>query len=431
MQFFNAPKGVILTVKNGRLSLDAAAAEGLYSGAQETKKRRRCAMPTTSKKAIVNGRIIDGTGARPLESGTVIIDGDEIAAVGRADEAAIPADAERIDASGKTVMPGLIDGHMHVTSMPAFLDAQGHLAQSFKGIGKLRRCLEWGTTTVANVSGCPENVILRRAIETREVTGCARLLVGAMVNATGGHVRGRAADGPWEVRKAVREMIVAGVDFIKTAASGGFQWEHERVEWEDYTLEELTALVEESHSKDKRVAVHAHSQSGLNHSIQAGCDIIAHGAMIDDEALSGIAAKGLCYMPTLHITSKKVTERPSLPPHMRERMERAHPVHRAGVRKAHQMGITISVGTDGGPGDIMNELAELVRCGLSPMDAIVAATRNTADALGILDTVGTLEPGKKADMVIVAGNPLDDVSRLSDKRNVVLVMKEGKAFGLF
>ena len=385
-----------------------------------------CERTDMSKKAIINGRLIDGTGREVIEPGVLLIEGGTVEAAGRAGEIPIPSDAERIDATGRTVMPGLIDAHMHVTRMPEFLDAHGHLSESFKAIGVLRRCLSRGITTVANVGGCPENVLLREAIEAGQVEGCARLLVGAMVNPTGGHVRGRAADGPWEVRKAVREMIVAGVDFIKTSASGGFQWEHERIWWEDYTTEELIALVEEAHSKDKRVAVHAHSQPGLNHSIQAGCDLITHGALIDDEALEGIAARNLYYIPTLYITSHWILQRPSLPPHMKERMTEAHPVHRAGVRKAHRMGITIGVGTDGGPGDAMRELVELVGCGLSPMEALVAGTRTTADALGILDKVGTLEPGKRADLLLVEGDPLEDISILSEERNVLLVMKEGK-----
>jgi imidazolonepropionase-like amidohydrolase len=355
-----------------------------------------------------------------------LVAGDRIAAVGKEKEIPIPQEAERIDAAGNTVMPGLIDGHMHVTSMPGLLDARGHLAQNLKAVGVLRRCLAWGTTTVANVGGCPENVLLRKAIEDRHVDRCSRLLVGAMVNATGGHVRGRSADGPWEVRKAVREMVMAGADFIKTSASGGFQWEHERMEGEDYTVEELKALVEEAHSKGKRVAVHAHSQPGLGHSIEAGCDIIAHGALIDEAALKGIAAQGVYYMPTLFITSDKVIGRPSLPPYMKERMTKAHPIHRAGVRKAHEMGIKICAGTDGGPGDLMYELVELVRCGLSPMDAIVTATRNTAEALGILNDVGTLQPGNKADLLLIQGEPHVDISLLGDEKNILLVMKDGK-----
>jgi imidazolonepropionase-like amidohydrolase len=374
--------------------------------------------------AIVGGSVVDGTGAPPVSGATVLIEGAQIAAVGQGIE--VPSDAQRIDAEGRFILPGLIDGHMHVTSMPAFLDAMGHLRANLRAVGKLADCLSWGTTTVANVGGCPENVLLRQAIKEGYIGGCARMLVGAMVNATGGHVRGRAADGPWEVRKAVREMISSGADFVKTAASGGFQWEHERIEWEDYTVEELDALVQETHSKDKRVAVHAHAQPGLQHAIETGCDIITHGALIDEEALEGIAEHDLFFMPTLYITSERSYSREALPSHMKERMMAAYPVHRAGVSKAHEMGITLCAGTDGGPGDVNYELIELVHCGLSAMDAIVAATRNTADALGILDRVGTLEPDKWADLILVDGDPLSDIAVLYDQGNIPLVMKNGK-----
>ena len=377
-------------------------------------------------KAIVNARLIDGTGREPVERGTIVIDGGAIKSVGPAHDVAVPDDATRIDAAGRTAMPGLIDGHMHVTSMPGLLDAKGLLAQSLKAVGKLRQCLRWGTTTVVNVSGCPEMVLLRDMIDDGTIAGCARMPVAAMVNATGGHVRGRDADGPWEVRKAVREMCMANVDLIKTAASGGFMWEYEAVTWEDYTTEELAAVVDEAHRKDKRVAVHAHSQPGLDHAIETGCDIITHGALIDDKALEGIAAKGLHFMPTLYITSDHVVKRPKLAAHMKERMSHAQPIHREGVRRAHEMGIAISAGTDGGPGSLMLELIELANCGLSPMDTLVVATRNTADALGMLDQVGTLEPGKRADLILIDGDPLDDIAIMSKQENVLLVMKRGK-----
>lgn len=374
----------------------------------------------------MNASVVDGTGRPPLSPGVVLVQENSILRVGLRDEIVIPPEAEVIDGAGLTVLPGIIDVHMHVTSMPGLLDAHGHLVQSFRGIGKLRQCLAWGTTTVANVGGCPENVLLRRAIEEGQVRGVARLVVGAMVNATGGHVRGRSADGPWEVRKAVREMLMHGADFIKTAASGGFQWEHERISWEDYTEEELEALVDEAHARDKRVAVHAHAQPGLNHAIAAGCDIITHGALIDDEALEGIAAHKLFFVPTLYITSEESYSRPQLPPHMKQRMQEAHPTHREGVRKAHQMGITIAVGTDGGPGDAMKEMVELVHCGLSPLEAIVAGTRNSALALDLLGRTGTLEPGKVADLILVRGHPLKEVEALTERANVALVMKEGR-----
>jgi len=374
-------------------------------------------------KAVVNCRLVDGRGGEPMGNATVVVQDDRIAAVG---QAPAPDGAEVIDAAGRVVMPCLMDGHMHVSSMPEGMDARRHVAASLSGLGKLRQCLAWGTATVAHACASAESAALRDAIASGQTGPAARLLVGAAVNATGGHVRGRAADGPWEIRKAVREVILGGADYIKTAASGGFQWAHERVEWEDYTQEELAALVAEAHAKDKRVAVHAHSQPGLNHAINAGCDIILHGAVIDEEALRGIAAKGLWYMPTLFITSRHVVDRPNFPEHTRERMKRAQPIHRQGVRRARELGLKICGGTDGGPGSIMLEMQELVSCGLSAMEAIVACSRNTAEALGVLDHLGTLEPGKKADLLIVNGDPLADIRVLASQDRLSLVMKDGR-----
>ena len=381
---------------------------------------------TTTRTVLTNCRIIDGTGGAVVESGTVLVNGDVIEAIGSSAVVPVPPECRQIDLRGQTVLPGLIDGHMHVTGMPGLLDAAGHIRDSLRGAGKLRKCLRWGTTTVANASGCPENVILRQAIEQSQIDGCSRLLVGAVVTPTGGHVRGRDADGPWEVRKAVREMVLAEADFIKTTASGGFQWEHEELGRQDYTLDELRALTDESHARGKRVHAHAHAQPGLGHAIEAGCDVILHGALIDERALAGIAAAGLWYMPTLHITSEQIWSNTNYPEHMRRRMKQAHPVHRAGVAKAWEMGLRITVGTDGGPGSVMHELCELVDCGLSPMDALVAATRTTADAFGLLDRLGTLESGKLADLLAVDGDPLDDISVLMKQERITLVMKEGR-----
>jgi imidazolonepropionase-like amidohydrolase len=372
------------------------------------------------QKAIVGGRIIDGCGAAPIDPGAVLVEEDNIAWVGAAEDADISEGAEIIDATGKTVMPGLIDAHMHV-------------GFHFKALKRLRDCLDRGTTTVATVTGGPGAIMLRDAIEGGLVDRCPRYVVGCVVGATCGHLRrtdgnvaGVTADGPWEVRRGVREVIQAGADFIKASASGGFQWESERVEWEDYTYEELAALADEAHAKDKRVAVHAHSQPGLNHAIRAGCDMIHHGAVIDDEALAGIAERDLYYVPTLHITSEMSYDHPSRGPWMKERMKHAHPIHREGVRKAREMGLKMAAGTDGGPGDVAHELMELVACGLSPMEAIVVGTHNSAEALGILGKTGTISPGKQADMILVNGDPLRDISLLYERDRIVVVMRAGK-----
>lgn len=378
------------------------------------------------RTAIVNALLIDGKGGPPQPGACVLVEGETIANVWAAGEADIPADAVRIDATGLALLPAFLDGHMHVSREPGRLDHLGHVRANVAAVGKLQACLQWGTGTVGHAAGSPESVVLSELIREGAVGGCSDLLVGAAVTATCGHVAGRSADGPWEIRKAVREMVAAGADWIKTCATGGFQHAHEGLGNEDYTLEELRALVEQAHARGKRVHAHAHAQPGLGNAVEAGCDVILHGAMIDEAALEGIAEKGMWYMPTLHVTSEQFYGRPGLPAHMSERMKQANPFHRAGVAKAREMGVRIAVGTDGGPGSAMNEMRELVGCGFTPMEAIVAATRDTADALGVLAKVGTVEPGKQADLVAVKGDPAKDIGVLSSQDAVALVVKRGK-----
>lgn len=362
--------------------------------------------------AVTDANIITCAGDEPIEGGVVVIEDGRFVAVGSADEVDVPAGAEVIDAAGRTVMPGLIEGHAHI----------GGDARSQQ---RLRATLQRGITTVCSVSANLNGIALREGIAEGYVRGCARLVAGCVVTPTFGHVRFRDADGPWEVRKAVREMVQAGADFIKTAASGGFQWADEAMTFRNYTPEELTALVDEAHAWGRRVSVHAHAQPGINNSIAAGCDSIHHCALMDDEGLERLAESGLWFVPTLHVTSEKFYGRPGLPGHMRPRMEHAEPIHREGVRRAHELGIPIAVGTDGAAGDAMHEMMELVACGLTPMEAIVAGTRNAADCLGLLDETGTLEPGKRADLIAVRADPLADISVLYDEANLALVMRNG------
>lgn len=331
-----------------------------------------------------------------------------------------------VDARGKFVMPGIIDSHVHVTpNQDVPDDIRVHLRVGFNAINTLRQSLGRGVTTVVSITGGPSAVELTNAIKEGYVDRCSSQIVAGVVNASGGHVRGRHADGPWEIRKAVRELASAGCNIIKTAATAGFQWEHERVHWPDYTEEELKALVDEARMRDMPVAAHAHSQPGLNYAINARVHMIHHGAHIDEEALEGITREELYFVPTLFVTSTDHVSKVPWP-WTKERMEHAHPIHRAGVRKAREMGTKIAVGTDGGPGDAMIELSELVDCGLTPMEAIVAGTRNTADALMILDRVGTLEPGKQADLLLLNSNPLDDIKSLQDQDNIAMVMARGE-----
>jgi len=370
--------------------------------------------------AIVGARVVDGTGAEPIAEGALVVSDGRIEDVGTSGEVDVPEDARVIDGAGMTVLPGLIDAHMHV-------------GFGFAPVRKLQDCLRRGTTTVATVTGGPGAVELREAIEAGVIEGCARYHVGAVVGCTFGHLRredgnvaGVTADGPWEVRRGVREMVQAGADFIKTAASGGFQWADEAVTGPNYTQEELDALVDEAHAWHRRVSVHAHTQPGIGMSIRAGIDMIHHGSYIDDEGLQNLLESGLHFVPTLYITSERSFSRESLPAHIAERMRDAHRPHREGVARAIEMDIPIAVGTDGGPGDAAFELAELVACGMTPMQAIVAGTRGTAEALGIDDRTGTLAPGNQADLLMVRGDPLADIALLEDAEAIALVMRDGK-----
>lgn len=378
------------------------------------------------KQAIIGSTIINGTGSEPLRNGTILIQEGKIVEVGKADQIKLAPDVERIDATGKFTMPGIIDSHVHVTpNQDVPNDIRINLRVGFNSISLLRQSLGAGVTTVVSIGGGPPSVELTSAINEGYVDRCANQITAGVVNASGGHVRGRHADGPWEIRKAVRELASAGCTMIKTAATAGFQWEHERVHWPDYTEEELTALVDEARMRDMPVAAHAHGHEGLKYAVNARVHMIHHGALIDDEGLEAINKADLYFVPTLFTTSigrvAKVEQ-----PWTKERMEAAYPIHREGVSKAHKMGTKIALGTDGGAGDAMIELSEFVDCGLSPMDAIVAGTRNTADALSILDRVGTIESGKDADLLIIGKNPLNDINVLQNQENIDLVMTRGK-----
>ena len=378
------------------------------------------------KQAIIGSTIINGTGSEPLRNGTILIQDGKISEVGKADQIKLGPDVERIDATRKFTMPGIIDSHVHVTpNQDVPNDIRINLRVGFNSISLLRQSLGAGVTTVVSIGGGPPSVELTNAINEGYVDRCANQITAGVVNASGGHVRGRHADGPWEIRKAVRELASAGCTMIKTAATAGFQWEHERVHWPDYTEEELTALVDEARMRDMPVAAHAHGHEGLKYAVNARVHMIHHGALIDDEGLEAINKADLYFVPTLFTTSigrvAKVEQ-----PWTKERMEAAYPIHREGVSKAHKMGTKIALGTDGGAGDAMIELSEFVDCGLSPMDAIVAGTRNTADALSILDRVGTIERGKDADLLIIGKNPLNDINVLQNQENIDLVMTRGK-----
>lgn len=374
------------------------------------------------KKVILHGTLIDGNGGTPVEDSCIVVDGERIAAVGKFGQVAYPQDAEIIDATGKYIIPGLIEGHAHFTG--------------YASIPTLQKSLQRGITTLACVCSGEDGIQLRNAIRDHKLRGCAKIIAGCIVTPTHGHVQDRKigpADGPWEVRRAVRHFAALEADFIKTAASGGFWSANEKCAVRNYTREELDALADEAHAWDLKCVVHAHTQPGINNSVDAGIDQIHHGAFIDEEGVRKIKEKGLYYMPTLRVTSFRNLSAWPDRPWMQEEMAQANPINRAGLKLAHEIGVKIMVGTDY-PGSISGwergestsyEMMQMQECGMSPMELIVAATRTNAEGYGKLDTIGTIEPGKFADIVVLNKTPLEDISVLHEKETIAMVLRDG------
>lgn len=369
-------------------------------------------------------RVIDGTGSAPQENAAVLVSKGKIVYVGPQAQAPRPEGVEVIDAPDLTVMPGLIDGH-------------NGLGGGISAVKPLRLYTQWGVTTAivfhGNRQGNP-TLPTRDAIKAGRLRGCAHIHVGHAVNCTHGHNKGRIADGPWEVRKAVRAELEAGADFIKTAASGGFWYPNESMSSPNYTVEELVALVDETHAWGKKVGVHVHTQPGLDRAIEAGVDIIYHGAHIDDSAVDKMVERGIWFIPTLKVTATRNIEAWVERPWMMEEMHICTPIHRAGVRRMIELGGKVAMGSDG-PGteytwlkgeNSVFEVGELVNCGMTPLQAISASTLGTATAYGLEDRIGSLEVGKEADILCVKGNPLDDIVQLQDQSRVSLVFLKGK-----
>lgn len=383
--------------------------------------------PLVKTLVLDHAKVIDvnGDGA-VLEDSMVVLGGGRIEYVGKSGSVPAPAGSEYIDCKGRTLFPGLVEGHAHVSGLPDTITV-------------LRKSLQRGITTVASVSANVEGIEARDDIEAGKVRGCASIIAGCVVSPTFGHVRYRTADGPWEVRKAVREMVMAGADFIKTAASGGFWAPNEKCSVRNYTAEELDALADEAHAWDRPCVVHAHTQPGVNNSIAAGIDQIHHGCFIDEEGIRGIKEKNLWYMPTLRVTCDRNINLWTDRPWQMDEMRKSQKNHREMTRLAHELGVKIAFGTDY-PGSIRGwqsspyktgdaslvEMQELQGCGLTPMECMISATRVTAEAYRKYEQFGSIDVGKKADLVLSFTDPLEDVKNIYDYKSIALVVKAGR-----
>ena len=379
--------------------------------------------------ALTNARLVDGTGGPAQDGMTVVTDGGRITAIG---DAPPPAEAETVDLGGRTLMPGLIDAHVHLSSLDRSLGPELH---PFGLVQAARHLLDGGVTTVRDAGSYGRSLFdLRTAIERGVVPGPRLVLSGQIVAASSPGGRAfpgmyREADGPDEMRKAVREQIRQGADFIKIMSTGALTVAEEDVRPTQITREEIDAIVEETHRLGFRIASHAEGSDGIRLSVEAGVDTIEHGEMGFEvpDVLDAMAERGIILVPTLCVFD--AVARPDGPflLWMRERAERLRDASRKTMAAAIGAGVELAMGADAGPhGENARELVLMVEAGMSASDGIVAATSTAARACGLQDEIGTVEIGKRADLLVVDGDPLADVKIVADRSRIWLVLKDGE-----
>jgi imidazolonepropionase-like amidohydrolase len=381
---------------------------------------------------VVTGRVVP----RPV----VLIEGEKITAVGT--DLAIPAGTEVIDLGEATLLPGLVDCHTHITTTYRFLIHGGPMNDAVTAHLHAKKTLEAGFTTVRDLwSKDFIDVALRDAINRGEVVGPRMQVATLAIGSTGGHnedeeglsptitVGGASgvADGVDGVRKLARYEIKHGADVLKIMATEGGGEGDNLVNETEYTLEEMKAIVEEGHRYGKKVAAHAHGADGIKTATRAGVDSIEHGTFLDDEGVRLMKERGTWLVPTgaiEEVDEKELAEHPE----MRERAELFARASREAFRRALAADLKIAMGSDSSVlphGENAREITWLSRNGMTPLAAIRAATVQAAELLGWQDRVGSVSPGKSADLIGVAGNPLEDITQLERVR---FVMKGGVVY---
>lgn len=397
------------------------------------------------------GRLIDPKAGTVLTEMSVIVTGGSITAVGKGYVA--PAAGDKvIDLKNRTVMPGLIDSHVHLESEMS-RDAQlkeftmGTADIAFQSTVYARTTLMAGFTTVRDVGGTGVNIALRNAIRKGLVVGPRVYTAGKIISSTGGHgdpthgyrdglyaepsYTETVADGKDACIKAVRQMYKEGADLIKITASGGVLSLEKDGLGAQFSEEELRAIVETAHDYGMAVAAHAHGAEAIKRAIRAGVTSIEHGTFMDDEAIALFKEHGTWYVPTI-IAGKSVADSAKMPgyfpPIIAAKALQVGPVIQATFAKAYKAGVKIAFGTDAGVyahGKNWMEFVYMTEAGMPPLEAIKCATVNGAMLIGIADRAGTIEPGKWADIVAVDGDPVADIHAMG---RVTFVMKEGVVY---
>ena len=413
-------------------------------------------MPLPTATFIKNGFLIDGNGGPPTERAGLLVQGEKIAWVGRMEEApAVPPDARVIDAPGKTIMPGLVEAHLHlsyrdVRDLPD-LDLKCPVEETtIRAVAHAKICLESGYTAAVSAGALHRvDVAMRNSIREGIIDGPRLVAAGRDICATAGMLDwngswlklgmeglGIFADGVDECRKAARMVIKEGADIVKTYVTGEgmiFECTADEV---TYSEEEIRVICEEAHRRGKRVSAHSRGAEGCKMSVRAGVDILDHGTLVDEECIDLIAERNVFVVPALNYQVAVLARGGDFgfTPEFLDRTLYREELETACVnmRKLFDAGVRVLPGGDYGfawcpHGEYARDLQTFVEdIGLTPMQTLVAATKWGSELMRMEDQIGTLEAGKLADLLLVDGNPLDDICVLQDKSRLARVMQGGK-----
>jgi imidazolonepropionase-like amidohydrolase len=384
-------------------------------------------------KTIYKGfTLIDGNGNAPVENAYFAVEDKKIVEVGNAKDIKNEEKYEIVDLNGKTVMPGLINAHVHINMEPVgnpFANADSDAKIAFRSAANLKKHLYAGTTFFRDLGGTNYvDIDTRDAVNAGLLEGPEFLTSGRCICMTGGHgweAGGREADGPDEVRKAAREQLRAGADVIKVMATGGVMTRGVEPGSPQFTEEEMRAAIEEAHKVGKKTATHAQGNTGIKNAVRAGIDTVEHAFFLDDEVIQMMIERGTYVVPTLVAVDFIVKNgvEAGIPEYAVRKATTTQEAHKASILKAYKAGVKIAMGTDSGTpfnlhGSAPYEIKLLIECGMTPMDALVAATKGSADCLGIMDNYGTLEERKFADFLVLDENPLDNLDTLFNINSV-------------
>ncbi|MCG7540052.1 amidohydrolase family protein [Pseudoalteromonas sp. OF7H-1] len=388
---------------------------------------------------------IDVVSGKLISPATVVVEDNKIISVGKSNRKAYPKGAEVIDLSGHTLLPGLFDMHVHLTS-DAHVHGYKRLQRTapraaITGVRNAKRTLDAGFTSVRNLGAAGyADIALRDAIIDGDVSGPRVNAAGPSLGITGGHCDNNllthehkvfsegVADGPWAVRQKVRENIKYGANLIKFCATGGVLSKGTKVGAQQYSQEEMTAIVTEAHLRGLTVAAHAHGTDGIKSAIKAGVNSVEHVSFVDDEAIQLAKDKGTYFSMDIYNTEYILGEgeKAGILPESLDKERKVGATQRTSFTKAVKAGVNMVFGSDAGVyphGDNGKQFSRMVKFGMTELQALQAATINSATLLKQNTQLGSLEAGKLADIIAVKGNPLKDISAME---NVTFVMKDGK-----